>query len=204
MDIKDWILIGGGILLAAVIGHGFWLAWRSRRDTLRMDIEPNVPREEVDELDLLRAELPNGGARVKKGPPPEQGRFRPRSEAAGRVSVITAKRDARSPSVARSTVSAQRKTLPRRRTRSGIRSETAARRSCRSDRASGRARLGHHACRARRTRRTAARGAQRIESGVRRDRHQCACAQRCKIRWLGAARSVFAQRSQIRRHEHLP
>ena len=72
MDIKDWILIGGGLLLVAVIGHGFWLAWRSRRDTLRMDIDPNIPRDDVDPLDLLRAELPNGGARVRKIEPHEQ------------------------------------------------------------------------------------------------------------------------------------
>lgn len=72
MDIKDWILVGGGLLLVAVIGHGFWLAWRSRRDTLRMDIDPNIPREDVDPLDLLRAELPNGGARVRKADPSEE------------------------------------------------------------------------------------------------------------------------------------
>ena len=116
MDIKDWILIGGGILLAAVIGHGFWLAWRSRRDTLRMDIEPNVPREDVDELDLLRAELPNGGARVKKsGPPPEQGAF-DLGAVTGSVTAQSAERTA--PSVARSansgTLSGQRKTMPQR------------------------------------------------------------------------------------------
>ncbi len=72
MDIKDWILIGGGALLVAVIGHGFWLAWRSRHNTLRMDIDPNIPHEEVDPLDLLRAELPNGGARVRRIEPREQ------------------------------------------------------------------------------------------------------------------------------------
>lgn len=66
MDIKDWILIGGGLLLVAVIGHGFLLAWRSRRETLKLDIDPNIPREDVDPLELLRAELPNGGARVRK------------------------------------------------------------------------------------------------------------------------------------------
>jgi cell division protein ZipA len=75
MDIKDWILVGGGLLLVAVIGHGFWLAWRSRRDTLRMDIDPNIPRDDVDPLDLLRAELPNGGARVRKIEPFEQTDF---------------------------------------------------------------------------------------------------------------------------------
>src|SRR5262245_14671997 len=64
MDIKDWILIGGGALLAAVIAHGFWLAWRSRRDPLKMDLDPNIPTEEADPLEPLRGELPNGGARV--------------------------------------------------------------------------------------------------------------------------------------------
>lgn len=79
MDIKDWILIGGGGLLAAVIVHGLWLAWRSRRETLKVEIDPNIPKEDVDELELLRGELPNGGARVllrtmqRKGVPTEQG-----------------------------------------------------------------------------------------------------------------------------------
>jgi len=109
MDIKDWILIGGGILLAAVIGHGFWLGWRGRRDTLRMDIEPNVPKEDIDELDLLRAELPNGGARVKKsGPPPEQGTF-------DLSAAITAPSTERTPPSVARPVSAQRKTIPQRR-----------------------------------------------------------------------------------------
>jgi cell division protein ZipA len=70
MDIKDWILVGGGLLLVAVIGHGFWLAWRSRRDTLKIDIDPNIPRGDFDDLELLRAELPNGGARVRRFEPP--------------------------------------------------------------------------------------------------------------------------------------
>src|SRR5215470_2055414 len=69
MDIKDWILIGGGLLLVAVIGHGLLLAWRGRRDTLKLDIDPNIPRDDVDPLELLRAELPNGGARVRKADP---------------------------------------------------------------------------------------------------------------------------------------
>ena len=75
MDIKDWILVGGGLLLVAVIGHGFWLAWRSRRDTLKIDIDPNIPRGDFDDLELLRAELPNGGARVRRIEPVEQTDF---------------------------------------------------------------------------------------------------------------------------------
>jgi len=73
MDIKDWILIGGGVLLVAVIAHGLWLAWKARRDSLRLEIDPNIPHEPVDELELLRGELPNGGARVIHGTPIEQG-----------------------------------------------------------------------------------------------------------------------------------
>ena len=70
MDIKDWILIGGGILLVAVIVHGFWVAWRNRRDTLKMAIDQNIPRDEVDEWDLVKGELPNGGARSRGESPP--------------------------------------------------------------------------------------------------------------------------------------
>lgn len=73
MDIKDWILIGGGLLLAAVIGHGFWLAWRSRREPYRLDIDHNLPKDDVDPNELFRAELPNGGARVRSEP--EQAAF---------------------------------------------------------------------------------------------------------------------------------
>jgi cell division protein ZipA len=70
MDIKDWILIGGGVLLAAVIGHGFFLAWKSRRAPLKLAIDRSlIPQEEVDPLSLLRAELPNGGARVVRREP---------------------------------------------------------------------------------------------------------------------------------------
>ncbi|HEY5681607.1 MAG TPA: cell division protein ZipA [Pseudomonadales bacterium] len=64
MDIKDFILIGGGLLIAGVIAHGFYIAWRGRRDTLRMDIAHDLIPEAVDDLHRLRGELPNGGARV--------------------------------------------------------------------------------------------------------------------------------------------
>ncbi len=64
MDIKDFILIGGGILIAMVVSHGFWIAWRAKREPLRLDIVPDLIPDEVDELERLRGELPNGGARV--------------------------------------------------------------------------------------------------------------------------------------------
>lgn len=72
VDIKDFILIGGGLLIAAVVAHGFWIAWRERRSDLRIDIKPDLIPEEVDEIERLRGELPNGGSRVVKRPDPQQ------------------------------------------------------------------------------------------------------------------------------------
>lgn len=66
MDIKDFILIGGGLLIAAVIAHGFWIAWRARRDPLRLDIVPDLVSDDVDDLERLRSELPNGGGRLAR------------------------------------------------------------------------------------------------------------------------------------------
>ena len=60
---EDYILIGGGLLIALVIMHGLWLAWRSRQDPLPLDIESDVPDDDFD-IDELGAEFPNGGARV--------------------------------------------------------------------------------------------------------------------------------------------
>ncbi len=64
MDIKDFILIGGGLLIAMVVGHGFWIAWRAKREPLRLDIVPDLIPDSVDEIERLRGELPNGGARI--------------------------------------------------------------------------------------------------------------------------------------------
>jgi len=55
MDIKDWILILGGGLLLAVIGHGLWLAWRSRRDNLPLHIDSDIPSEDVNERHMRLA-----------------------------------------------------------------------------------------------------------------------------------------------------
>lgn len=72
VDIKDFILIAGGMLIAAVVAHGFWIAWRNRAEPLRLDIVPDLLAggEANDDLDRFRGELPNGGGRRV---PPHQG-----------------------------------------------------------------------------------------------------------------------------------
>ena len=50
MDIKDFILIGGGLLIASVVAHGFWIAWRDRRQELRIDIKPDLIPDELDDI----------------------------------------------------------------------------------------------------------------------------------------------------------
>jgi len=64
MDIKSLILIAGGVMIVAVILHGVWIALRSRRDTIRMDIIQDSLLDDPDEDDRFPAELPNGGARI--------------------------------------------------------------------------------------------------------------------------------------------
>lgn len=60
---EDYILIGGGLLIALVIMHGLWLAWRARQDPLPLDISSDIPDGDFD-VDELGADFPNGGARV--------------------------------------------------------------------------------------------------------------------------------------------
>ncbi|MBM4204835.1 MAG: hypothetical protein FJ194_11895 [Gammaproteobacteria bacterium] len=64
MDIKSLILIAGGVMIVAVIVHGVWIALRSRRDTIRMDIIHDSLLDDADADDRYPSELPNGGARV--------------------------------------------------------------------------------------------------------------------------------------------
>ncbi len=67
MDIKDFILIGGGLLIVMVLAHGFWIAYRAKKEPYRLDIVPDLIPDDVDDIERLRGELPNGGARVVGG-----------------------------------------------------------------------------------------------------------------------------------------
>lgn len=61
---RDALLVLGGLLIIAVLAHGAWIAWRARRANLKVRYERNIPNLDLDDIDLLRAELPSGGARV--------------------------------------------------------------------------------------------------------------------------------------------
>ncbi len=68
LGLKAWILIGGALVILAVLAHGLWLSRQRARHALRMDIERGVERG-VDDASLFSAELPGGGkARVVSAP----------------------------------------------------------------------------------------------------------------------------------------
>ncbi len=69
-DLRDWLLILGPVFVSGVLLHGYWRMRRGRNE-LRMSLDKsfvNSEREIVDELTFLKAELPNGGARVTRAP----------------------------------------------------------------------------------------------------------------------------------------
>ena len=72
MDMKIFILVCGALLIAVVIMHGLWVARRSRKNPLKMELAENGTSIGIDEMELLRGELPNGGARIaaRKRPTP--------------------------------------------------------------------------------------------------------------------------------------
>lgn len=70
-NLRDWLLILGPVFISAVLIHGYWRMRRGQGE-LKMDLDKSFlspPGEEpgLDELSLLKAELPNGGARIAAG-----------------------------------------------------------------------------------------------------------------------------------------
>ena len=72
--LREWLLILGPLLIMVILVHGY-LRMRSNRNTLKMALDKSFigsePVRPDEDLSLLRGELPNGGARVRKIP--EQG-----------------------------------------------------------------------------------------------------------------------------------
>jgi cell division protein ZipA len=68
LGLRDWLFIIGPIFVVAVLVHGYWRMRRSSnrvRVSLDEEFEPAAGETlEIDELSLLKAELPTGGARV--------------------------------------------------------------------------------------------------------------------------------------------
>ena len=61
---REWLVVIGGIMIVGVLAHGAWVFVRNRREALGIRYEDNIPDIDVDDIDLLRGELPSGGARV--------------------------------------------------------------------------------------------------------------------------------------------
>ena len=72
-DLREWLLILSPVLILAVLSHGYWRMYRSSRGRkkLKMRLDEAFVSKvgdgtAVDDLHMLKAELPNGGARFKK------------------------------------------------------------------------------------------------------------------------------------------
>lgn len=64
LGMREWFLVIGGLMIAGVLAHGAWLWVKSRRADLGVRYERDIPDIDVDDIDLLRGELPSGGARL--------------------------------------------------------------------------------------------------------------------------------------------
>lgn len=72
LGLRDWLLILGPVFIAGILIHGYW-RMRSNRSNLKMALDKSFLSEPGsgdgnDDFSMLRAELPNGGARVLDKP----------------------------------------------------------------------------------------------------------------------------------------
>ena len=69
-NLREWLLILGPVFIAVILLHGYW-RMRNGRNNLKMALDKNFlsqpgGEDDVDDLTMLKAELPNGGARIIK------------------------------------------------------------------------------------------------------------------------------------------
>ena len=66
LSIRDWMILIGGMMIAAVLVDAVRRYWRERRAELKMNarIEKSGPLSNDDDAFNLLTELPNGGARI--------------------------------------------------------------------------------------------------------------------------------------------
>ncbi len=72
-DLRDSLLILGPLFVIAILLHGYW-RMRVNSNELKMSLDKSFlsgsgdRMSDEEDIDMLRAELPNGGARVRKIP----------------------------------------------------------------------------------------------------------------------------------------
>ena len=69
-DLREWLLILGLVMIIAILLHGYWRSFRGKNN-LKMQLDKGFVSKvgdvsPLDDLRMLKAELPNGGARFKK------------------------------------------------------------------------------------------------------------------------------------------
>ena len=66
LSIRDWMILIGGMMIAAVLIDAFHRYWRERRAEIKLNarIERASPLSDDDDAFNLLTELPNGGARI--------------------------------------------------------------------------------------------------------------------------------------------
>lgn len=65
LSMRDWLFMIGGLLILVILADGFRRLWQARRNAIRVRLEAEGDIDPLDELGLLRGELPSGGARPK-------------------------------------------------------------------------------------------------------------------------------------------
>jgi len=66
LSMRDWLFMVGGLLILVILADGFRRVWQARRNAIRIRLEEeDVSFDPLEGLDLLRGELPSGGARPK-------------------------------------------------------------------------------------------------------------------------------------------
>jgi len=70
--LRDWLLVLGPVFIVAVLLHGYW-RMRVNRNSLKMALDKSFlsdaeSDQKPDDLAMFKAELPNGGARVRQIP----------------------------------------------------------------------------------------------------------------------------------------
>ena len=66
LSIRDWMILIGGMMIAAVLFDAVRRYWRERRAEIKLNarIERASPLSDDDDAFNLLTELPNGGARI--------------------------------------------------------------------------------------------------------------------------------------------